>query len=334
MRSVPPKSALVTGGAGFIGSHLVERLLGRDMEVYVLDNLSTGAIRNLDAVRHSPRLHVYMDDINNVSLLTELVDRVGIVFHLAAAVGVKLIVEDPVRTIETNIRGTEVILQRCANKRTKIVLASTSEVYGKGDSKPFSEEDDLVFGPTTRARWSYGCSKAIDEFLALAYHKAKDVPVIITRFFNIVGPRQVGMYGMVVPRFVQQALLGGPITVYGDGEQVRSFTHIQDLVDAVLALSESEEAVGEIFNVGSSDPVTINQLAEKVREVVNPAAEIVHVPYAEAYGEGFEDIRYRVPDTGKLEDTVDFEAKHDLASILADVRDYISLLTGMEQLED
>jgi UDP-glucose 4-epimerase len=332
VRSVPLKRALVTGGAGFIGSHLVERLLSRNVEVYVLDNLSTGAIRNLDAVRHSPKLHLYMDDINNGALLTELVDRADVVFHLAAAVGVKLIVQDPVRTIETNIHGTEVVLQRCANKRTKIVLASTSEVYGKGESRLFSEEDNLVFGPTTKPRWSYGCSKAIDEFLALAYHNAKGVPVIITRFFNIVGPRQVGMYGMVVPRFVRQALQGGPITVYGDGEQVRSFTHIYDLVDGVLALVDTDAAVGQIFNVGSNQPVSINGLAEKVREMINPDAEIVHIPYGEAYAEGFEDIRYRVPDTAKLRKAIGFEPKHDLEAILRDVRDYISVQTGLEYL--
>ncbi len=318
------KSALVTGGAGFIGSHLTEKLLDGGREVYVLDNLSTGSISNLDAVRESPRLHVHLADLGDEQLLMELVDRSDTVFHFAAAVGVRLIVEDPVRTIETNVYGTDLLLKHCAKKGKKLLLASTSEVYGKGQERPFQEDDDLVFGPTTRARWSYGCSKAIDEFLALAYRKERALPVVIVRFFNIVGPRQVGRYGMVVPRFVQQAIDGGPITVYGDGEQVRCFSHVEDFVDAVLALADCPEAVGEIFNVGSNVPVTINELAEEVRRLVNPDAEIVHIPYSEAYAEGFEDVRYRVPDISKLEGTIDFEPQHDLESILRDVRDYVS----------
>jgi len=318
------KTALVTGGAGFIGSHLVERLLADGMDVHVLDDLSTGAIRNLDAVRNDPRLHLHLDDIHQGQLLTELVDRADVVYHLAAAVGVKLIVEDPVRTIETNIHGTEMVLDRCARKRKMVLLASTSEVYGKGQHEEFSEEDDLVFGATTKARWSYGCSKAIDEFLALAYHRSRGLPVVIARFFNIVGPRQVGHYGMVLPRFVQQALQGGPITVYGDGEQVRCFMHVRDLVDAVLALMQTERAIGQIFNIGSDSPVTINDLAHKVKELINPAAEIVHIPYDEAYARGFEDIRYRVPDATKLKQTIRFQSRYDLARILTDVRDYIA----------
>jgi UDP-glucose 4-epimerase len=314
----------VTGGAGFIGSHLVETLLSSGVDVYVLDDLSTGAVRNLDAVRHHANFHLYMDDINNGQLLTELVDRVDVVYHLAAAVGVKLIVEDPVKTIETNIHGTELVLTRCARKRKKVILASSSEVYGKGQGTVFSEEYDLVFGPTTMPRWSYGCSKAIDEFLALAYYKSRGLPVIVARFFNIVGPRQVGHYGMVVPRFVQQAMSGGPITVYGDGEQVRCFTHVYDLVNAVVALANCLPAVGQIFNVGNDQPITINQLADRVRQLVNPDAQIVHIPYAEAYVQGFEDIRYRVPDIAKLKKTVGFAPQYDLDRILVDVRDYIA----------
>ena len=307
-----PRRIVLPGNKGFIGSHLVEKLLARGVRVYVLDDLSTGAVRNLDAVRSAPEFHLYMDDINNGPLLTELVDRADVVYHLAAAVGVKLIVEDPVRTIETNIHGTEMVLTRCARKKKKVILASTSEVYGKGQDTVFSEEDDLVFGPTTMPRWSYGCSKAIDEFLALAYGKSRGLPVVVARFFNIVGPRQVGHYGMVVPRFVQQALDGGPITVYGDGEQVRCFTHVSDLVSAVVALADCEAAVGQIFNVGNDQPITINRLAERVRELVNPQAEIVHIPYAEAYVKGFEDIRYRVPDIAKLKKTIGFKPEHDL----------------------
>ena len=317
-------TALVTGGAGFIGSHLVERLLTDGMSVCVVDDLSTGAVRNLDAVRSHPQLHLYLDDIQNGPLLTELVDRADVVYHLAAAVGVKLIVEDPVRTIETNIHGTEMVLERCARKRKTVLLASTSEVYGKGQNEKFSEEHDLVFGATTKGRWSYGCSKAIDEFLALAYHRSRGLPVVVARFFNIVGPRQVGHYGMVVPRFVQQALQGGPITVYGDGQQVRCFMHVRDLMDAVLALMGTEKAIGQIFNVGSDQPVTIEELARRVQELVNPAAEIVHIPYDEAYAKGFEDIRYRVPDVTKLRQTVRFQPRYDLDRILLDVRDYIA----------
>jgi UDP-glucose 4-epimerase len=320
----PSGTALVTGGAGFIGSHLVERLLADGMSVCVVDDLSTGAVRNLDAVRSHPQLHLYLDDIRNGPLLTELVDRADVVYHLAAAVGVKLIVEDPVRTIETNIHGTEMVLERCARKRKTVLLASTSEVYGKGQNEKFSEEHDLVFGATTKGRWSYGCSKAIDEFLALAYHRSRGLPVVVARFFNIVGPRQVGHYGMVLPRFVQQALQGGPITVYGDGQQVRCFMHVRDLMDAVLALMGTEKAIGQIFNVGSDQPVTIEGLARRVQQLVNPAAQIIHIPYDEAYAKGFEDIRYRVPDVTKLSQTVRFQPRYNLDRILLDVRDYIA----------
>jgi UDP-glucose 4-epimerase len=324
------KRALVTGGAGFIGSHLVERLIAQRVEVYVLDDLSTGAARNLDAVRLSPLLHLHLEDMRNGPLLTELIDRVDVVFHLAAAVGVKLIVENPVRTIETNIRGTEMVLERCGRKRKKMLLASTSEVYGKGGDRVLAEDDDLVFGPTTKPRWSYGCSKAIDEFLALAYAHHLKMPVVIARFFNIVGPRQVGQYGMVVPRFVRQALEGGPITVYGDGEQVRCFTHVYDAIDAVCSLLGCPEAEGRIFNVGTDEAVTINELAEAVRRTVNPKAEIVHVPYTEAYAEGFEDIRCRVPDTSRIKECIGFSPKYNLEAILRDVRDHMSNETGLE----
>ena len=318
------RSALITGGAGFIGSHLAERLLRDDWEVHILDNLSTGYIRNLDACRDDKRLHVTLDSIDNEPVLMELVDRADVVYHLAAAVGVKLIVEDPVRTIETNIHGTELLLDHCAKKGTKVLLASTSEVYGKGSKETFAEEDDLVFGPTTRARWSYGCSKAIDEFLALAYWRARKLPVTIMRFFNTVGPRQVGRYGMVVPRFVQQALDGGPITVYGDGQQVRCFTHVQDVVEAVVRLTDCAGAEGEIFNVGSGEPVTISELAQRVRALVDPNLEIVNVPYEEAYGPGFEDIRVRVPDVSKLKAAIDFRPSKDLDQILRDVKQHLA----------
>jgi UDP-glucose 4-epimerase len=317
------RTALITGGAGFIGSHLAEALLADGWGVHVIDNLSTGTIANLDAVRDREELDVHLDDMENRGLLMELIDRADVVFHLAAAVGVKLIVEDPVRTIETNIYGTEILLKHCSKKGKKVVLASTSEVYGKGAKDRFSEEDDLVFGPTTRTRWSYGCSKAIDEFLALAYQDSRSLPVVILRFFNTVGPRQVGRYGMVVPRFVEQALNSEPITVYGDGQQVRCFTHVRDVVRATCALTDCTEAVGEIYNVGSGRPVTIQQLAERVQTLVNPEAPIAHIPYEEAYGPGFEDIRVRVPDVRKLKETIGFEPTADLDRIILDVKKYL-----------
>ncbi len=318
------RSALVTGGAGFIGSHLTERLLRDGWEVHVIDDLTTGCVGNLDAVREHERLHLTLNPIENEPVLMELVDRAEVVYHLAAAVGVKLIVEDPVRTIETNIHGTELLLKHCAKKGKKVLLASTSEVYGKGAKGRFAEGDDLVFGPTTRSRWSYGCSKAIDEFLALAYCRSRDLPVVILRLFNTVGPRQVGRYGMVVPRFVQQALDGGPITVYGDGQQVRCFAHVEDVVEAFCRLTDCEGAVGEIFNVGSRQSVTIAELAERVCALVNPQAAIVYIPYEEAYGPGFEDIRMRAPDVTKLQAAIGFEPSQDLDRILLDVKKHLT----------
>jgi UDP-glucose 4-epimerase len=318
------KSALITGGAGFIGSHLAERLLADGWEVIVIDDLSTGCIKNLDLVCSCDRLHVSLDTIDNEPVLMELIDRADVVYHLAAAVGVKLIVDEPVRCIETNIHGTEFVLKHAAKKGKKIFLASTSEVYGKGSSALFAEEDDLVFGATTRARWSYGCAKAIDEFLALAYHAARGLPVVAGRLFNTVGPRQVGWYGMVVPRFVQQALNGGPITVYSDGKQTRCFAHVLDVVDAIVRLTACESAVGGIFNIGSDEATTIIELAERVRGLVNPGTEIEFVPYEQAYGEGFEDIRSRAPDLRKLRSVIEFEPTRDLDQILTDVRDHLA----------
>lgn len=314
-------TCLVTGGAGFIGSHLVEALLARGNRVYVIDNLSTGSIENLDAVREDPHLHVHLDSLSHESLLMELVDRADVIYHLAAAVGVQLIVDDPVHTIETNIYGTELLLRNAARKRKTVFLASTSEVYGKGVKPRFNEEDDLLFGATTKSRWSYGCSKAIDEFLSLAYHHSRKLPVVIGRFFNTVGPRQVGHYGMVIPRFVGQALAGQPITVYGDGKQVRCFTHVADVIRAVLGLMDKPQALGRIFNIGSEEPVTIGELAERVRAIVNPSVEIARVPYEQAYGPGFEDIQARIPDTGRLRELIGWRPTRKLDEILKDVRD-------------
>ncbi|MBM4080460.1 MAG: NAD-dependent epimerase/dehydratase family protein [Planctomycetes bacterium] len=314
---------LITGGAGFIGSHLAEALLARGDEVYVIDDLSTGSIGNLDAVRANPRLHVTVDSITNEALLAECVDRCDVVYHLAAAVGVKLIVQSPVRTIETNIYGTELVLKHASKKGKKVILASTSEVYGKGSRQRLREDDDLLFGSTSKARWSYGCSKAIDEFLCLSYWREKGLPVVIVRLFNTIGPRQVGHYGMVAPRFVKQALSGGPITVYGDGKQVRCFTYVGDVVAAMIRLTREKKAVGEVFNVGSEQPVTIGQLAQRVRAMVNPKAKVVYVPYEDAYGPGFEDIRTRVPDVSKLRKLIGFRPSLSLDDILRKIAEHL-----------
>jgi UDP-glucose 4-epimerase len=298
--------ALVTGGAGFIGSHLAEALLAAGHEVAVLDDLSTGRLENLQAVVAHPRLSLTTGSVTDEDLVRKLVRDADVVYHLAAAVGVRRILEQPVATIETNIVGTEAVLRAAAETRPRVVIASTSEVYGKNDRVPLSEDDDRVLGPTTKSRWSYACSKAIDEFLALAYYRERRVPVVIARFFNTIGPRQTGRYGMVVPRFVRQALDGQPITVYGDGEQSRSFTDVEDTVRATIALAESPAAVGEVVNVGTSAEVTVRALAERVRALAGSASPIVHVPYEEAYQPGFEDLRRRVPDIRKAERLVGY----------------------------
>jgi UDP-glucose 4-epimerase len=318
------RTALVTGGAGFIGSHLTERLLADGWRVLVIDDMSTGSEANLAAVRASKRLELTRASIKDETVVDALAARADVVFHLAAAVGVKLIVDDPVRTIETNIHGTEVVLKACAPGRKTVLIASSSEVYGKGSSEKFSEDDDIVFGATTKARWCYGCSKAIDEFLALAYHREFKLPVVILRLFNTVGPRQTGQYGMVLPRFVQQALDGGPITVYSDGSQVRCFTHVADVVEAFVRLAECKAAVGGIFNVGNDEAVTVNQLAERVRALVNPRAKVKHVPYEKVYGKGFEDIRMRVPNVEKLHRTIGFRPTRTLDQIIMEVKAHLS----------
>ena len=292
--------ALITGGAGFVGSHLAEALLDAGDQVCVLDDLSTGSIENIDHLKSRPRFEYLIDTVTNEPVLAELVDRCDVVFHLAAAVGVKLIIEAPVRTIETNVHGTEVVLKHAAKKRRLVVLASTSEVYGKGTSIPFSEDSDLVMGATTQHRWAYACSKAVDEFLALAYWKEKRVPVVIARLFNTVGPRQTGRYGMVVPTFVRQALSGGPITVFGDGSQTRCFGYVGDVVEALVGLAKEPKAVGEVFNVGNDEEISIGALAEKVKRLTSSSAEIVTIPYEEAYEPGFEDMFRRVPDLRKV----------------------------------
>jgi len=311
--------ALVTGGAGFIGSHLTEALLAEGHEVAVVDDLSTGRVENLSAVARSPRLRTHWTSILDEERLQEYVDEADVVYHLAAAVGVRLILERPVETIETNIVGTDRILRCAAKAQKKVIIASTSEVYGKNDAVPLKETDDGVLGPTTKSRWSYACAKAIDEFLGLAYVKARGLPVAIVRYFNTIGPRQIGRYGMVVPRFVQQALAGEPITVYGDGEQSRSFTDVADAVAATIAVSRHPRAVGEVFNVGTGREITINDLAHRVKELTDSASPIVHIPYDQAYEGGFEDLRRRVPDVTKLQMVVGFTARLDITASLGKV---------------
>jgi UDP-glucose 4-epimerase len=311
--------ALITGGAGFIGSHLAEELLARGHEAIVLDNLSTGAIENIVHLKGRKGFSYVIDSITNEPLLAELIDQSDVVFHLAAAVGVKLIVEQPVNTIETNVHGTEVVL-RHANKKKKLVfIASTSEVYGKSTDVPFREGADLVLGATVRHRWAYACSKLIDEFLALAYWKEKKLPVVVVRFFNTVGPRQTGQYGMVLPTFVRQALAGQPITVFGDGTQSRSFTYVADVVDALIKLAHEPKAIGEVFNVGNTEEVSIGALAERVKALSGSASPIQFVPYEKAYEAGFEDMPRRVPDIAKIHALIGFEPKLGLDEIIRTV---------------
>lgn len=310
---------LVTGGAGFIGSHLTERLLELGHVVTVLDDLSTGARENLGGVEDHPRFRFRAGSITDRVLLTRLLPEIDVIYHLAAAVGVRLVADDPVRTIETNIYPTEVLLQLAVQRRQPFFLASTSEVYGKNPRESWREDDDLYLGPTSRPRWAYGCSKAIDEFLALAYHRKHGLPVVVGRFFNVVGPRQVGSYGMVIPRFVEAALAGGPVTVYDDGGQVRCFAHVGEVVECVIRLMETPEAVGRVFNIGSDEPISIRELAEAVVAKIDPHVAIEHVPYSRAYGEDFEDVRRRVPDVSRLEATIGFKPRMPLDEILDDI---------------
>jgi UDP-glucose 4-epimerase len=314
--------ALVTGGAGFIGSHLSDALLAQGHEVLILDNLSTGSFDNIAHLKGRPGFEYFIDTVNNESLLAELIDRSDVVFHFAAAVGVKLIVEQPVYTIETNVHGTEVVLKHANKKKKLVVVASTSEVYGKSDDVPFREDSDLVLGPTPKHRWAYACSKAIDEFLALAYWKERKLPVIIVRFFNTVGPRQTGQYGMVIPNFVRQALAGEAITVFGDGTQSRAFTHVADVVAALLKLVVEPKAIGQVINIGNMQEVTMTQLAERVRDLSGSKSIIKHIPYDEAYESGFEDMPRRVPDLTRVKGLIGYEPKHDLDDILVQVIDH------------
>jgi len=310
---------LITGGAGFMGSHLAEALLRRGDSVTVIDDLSTGSIANIAHLKKNPRFSYVIDTIMNVPLLAELVDGADQVFHLAAAVGVRLIVESPVRTIETNVKTTELVLAAACKKRKKVFVASTSEVYGKSVDVPFREDGDLVLGATTRGRWSYACSKAIDEFLAIAYWRERRCPTLVARFFNTVGPRQTGRYGMVVPRFVKQALANEPLTVHGDGQQTRCFTHVSDAVRAAIGLMDSDTTVGEVFNVGNEEEITILDLATRIRQLAESDSEIVLVPYEEAYGENFEDMPRRVPSLVKIRKVIGYEPRMGLEETLQSV---------------
>jgi UDP-glucose 4-epimerase len=310
---------LITGGAGFVGSHLAEALLDRGDEVFVLDDLSTGSIDNISHLKPHPKFHYTIDSVTNEPLLAEMLDRCDTVVHLAAAVGVKLIVEAPVRTIETNVHGTEVVLKHANKKKKLVLIASTSEVYGKSAIVPFKEDADLVLGPTSKHRWAYACSKMIDEFLALAYWKERKLPVIIVRLFNTVGPRQTGQYGMVVPSFVRQALSGVPITVFGDGTQSRSFTYVGDVVRAMVALINEPRAIGQVYNIGNGTEISIEGLAERIKTMTGSGSPIVKIPYDQAYEEGFEDMPRRVPDISKIRALVGYEPTVELDEILTRV---------------
>jgi UDP-glucose 4-epimerase len=314
--------ALITGGAGFIGSHLSEALLDRGHDVLILDDLSTGSIDNIAHLKGRRGFEYFIDSVNNEPLLAELIDRSDVVFHFAAAVGVKLIVEQPVHTIETNVHGTEVVLKHANKKKKLVVIASTSEVYGKNENVPFREDADLVMGPTTKHRWAYACSKAIDEFLALAYWKERKLPVIIVRFFNTVGPRQTGRYGMVIPNLVGQALAGEPMTVFGDGTQSRSFTHVQDVVGALIQLVNEPSAIGQVINIGNTEEVTISRLAARIRDLTGSRSPVALIPYDQAYESGFEDMPRRVPDLSKITAMIGYKPSHTLEDILVQVIDY------------
>ncbi|HEY6464837.1 MAG TPA: GDP-mannose 4,6-dehydratase [Candidatus Acidoferrales bacterium] len=313
---------LITGGAGFIGSHMAEALLSRGDRVFIIDDLSTGSVDNIRHLKGRDRFHYSFDSITNKHLLAELVDESDVIFHFAAAVGVRLIVESPVRTIETNVYGTQLILDAASKKKKLVVTASTSEVYGKSDKIPFHEDADLVLGPTTKGRWSYAASKALDEFLALSYWKERNQPVIVARFFNTVGPRQTGRYGMVLPNFVRQALEDAPITIYGSGQQSRCFCHVRDTVEALLRLTANERAIGEVVNIGTDQEISIEGLAHLVKQRAKSNSKLEYVPYDRAYEPGFEDMVRRVPSLQKLQSLANFRPSIPLTQIVDDVAEY------------
>ncbi len=313
---------LITGGAGFVGSFLAEELLKRDYAVVAVDNLSTGSLQNVAHLKDNPDFEFNTGTIMDEDLMDKLIGQSMKTFHLAAAVGVRLIIEHPVETIETNIMGTEIIYKYANKHKKKVIIASTSEVYGKNNEIPFKETDDSVYGPTYKSRWSYACSKAIDEFLALAYYHEKKLPVVIIRLFNTIGPRQTGRYGMVVPNFVQQALLGHPITVFGDGKQTRCFANVRDIVWAIAELAEKPEAEGQVFNIGTQEVISIEDLALKVKKLCNSDSEISYIPYDDAYEAGFEDMNRRMPDITKVQGIIGFEPKSDLEQTIKEIIEY------------
>jgi UDP-glucose 4-epimerase len=315
---------LITGGAGFIGSHLAEALLARGDEVYVIDDLSTGSLTNITHLLDQEYFHFCKAAVEDEPALTELVERADLIFHLAAAVGVRLVAESPVRTIQTNLHGTETLLMLADAHKTPVFIASTSEVYGKSTRIPFREDDDLLIGPPTSGRWSYACSKAMSEFLALAYHQERGLPVIIGRFFNTIGARQTGRYGMVLPRFINQALSNQPITVFGDGNQSRCFVEVSDVVRAIIELMHDATAVGQVFNIGSDHEITIKQLASLVKEITGSPSEIIHVPYERVYGGGFEDMARRVPDLSKLRQVIAFQPSLSIEHSIQAVVNYVN----------
>jgi len=314
--------ALITGGAGFIGSHLAERLLELDHEVFIIDNLWTGRLENLEKIQNDERVHLVVDTILNESVMNELIFKVDHIYHLAAAVGVMNIMDNPVETLDINVKGTETVLRLANRFKKKVLVASTSEIYGKHLEHSLKEDDNRVMGTVKKRRWAYACSKTLDEFLALAYHDEKKLPVVIARLFNTVGPRQSGRYGMVMPIFVQRALLGKPIVVYGDGTQTRSFAHVKDVVEGLIRLMEEPRAEGDVFNVGNDEEVSIQALAEKVKEMTGSASEIEYMSYEKAYGPGFEDMERRCPDLEKIKALIGYEPTQDLQAIIQSVIDY------------
>jgi UDP-glucose 4-epimerase len=319
---------LITGGAGFIGSHLTERLLERGDRVVLLDNLSTGSMENIRHLKSSERMEYHLDNIENRQLLAELVDDADVVVHLAAAVGVKLIVESPVKTIETNVNGTQMILEAACKKKKLVLTASTSEVYGKNTNVPFTEDADLVLGPTTKGRWSYAASKALDEFLALSYWKEKKLPVIVVRLFNTVGPRQTGRYGMVLPNFVKSALDNNPISIYGTGKQSRCFCDVRDTVEGLIRLMDTDRSIGEVVNVGNTEEISIEGLAQKVKQRTGSSSPIEYVPYDQAYEPGFEDMMRRVPSVEKLISLTGFRPTTPLTEIIDRVALFFQMKAG------
>ena len=316
------KKILISGGAGFIGSHLAEKLLKDNKEVFVVDNLSTGRLENIEHLKSNENFHFIEGSVLDEDLMKELIGKVEQVYHLAAAVGVKKILKEPLDCLLTNIKGTEIVLKEAEKRNVKVLITSSSEVYGKGDKVPFKEEDDRIYGSVYNNRWIYAFSKGVDEFLGLAYFKEKNLPVVIVRFFNVIGPRQVGRYGMVVPTFIKQGLKGEPITVYGDGNQTRSFADIEDIINALVRLMAVKEAEGQVINLGADREISINNLAKKVKELTNSSSKITHIPYNQAYPDGFEDLRRRVPDISNARRMIGYEPKFTLEETIKKIIKY------------